>query len=968
MDTAHVNWLLEELNVLVQKGVISSEASKRISDYYSAKSKKLTEEHAVQENPAEPVKSDGENIYQTINEQSKKSVHKTPSIRTEQIPVILSVIASILIAAGIISLIAYNWNAIPRFAKAVAAFVMLLAVQALGTAAMFKKKFQSKKYWKEGAAVLWSLLFGGTVAFISQICRLPGNTSAFLLVWAVSSILVLYAMHSTGVFFFALVQSIAYAFECNHCGGGAFVFYLLFAALVPFARTKKYGVPLMLCVAAIMLAVVLEKGIPGLWIVCSVSFAVLCLEYGIWKKAPLIKRLAAAGLCLLLLALTSNDLWHYIGWQFVRSDCNTIGTVLDCVLALCLTGAAVAVPAVPVLRRIKKPSYRLVYPLCVLTVALLYIVCSCMPKEIQRSSLLAPTVIVYLLVFLFFIHALYSKVLYSVFLMAFIMLALPLAHFTNLIFAAVVLLLVLEGLRQYRIQKDGRASAVLCYSVVRVLAFVLLALLAYYNTSWYTFSAGKSAAGTASHLVLYALCALGAGHLLRKAGGVKHSADIIFTAVALCLLFTVNAFTAIEEQTVCFLLLCIEFTASMYDFCLLQSENKTSAVYFWAPFSAVAAYYFCSNLHFNYPVLAACSFLLMMEALGRYRARQSKVESCILYGFVRLGLTLLFIAIGFLDAKEFLTAVSAPASAPFQLAVYAIYTAAGVVLLVLSKRWKESLDALVFIAVMALLVLKNNDVLYFTVSLCASAYGFYQWKKKGSAWQLPYLLLLLVNQYAAQRSLFASGAFFITAVPLCALLYFYSTEKTSALAMLAEAACAVILFAAAFKEIRCEHLPYDGGRDYPYMISNILHTFLYAVIVLLPAAQRIAKRVVCNYTIILYTIALFILTLICEFIPLTGGTLNAGKAGKIFLFLSFITIFVYAGYYIVRAYRTDSIALANAAGGYASLAIIIRFFSDEYSFVAKGVIFIILGICMLLLNVFLLNLNKKRIEAEADNE
>jgi len=997
MEKVHVDWLLGELKVLVEKGVVTNEVSTKISDYYKNAESSATpaQSNAVEKEApsakesvtAAGEKKDGDNIYKLFNERNKKSAPTIPALTTEQIPVVLSVMASILIAAGVISLIAYNWNAIPRFAKAVAAFVMLLAVQGLGCLVFFKKNLICKKHWREGSAVLWSLLFGGAVAFISQICRLPGNTSGFFFVWSISSILIMYAMNSTGVFFFALAQSVAYALSYNSAGGGAFGFYLLFAAIFPFARQKKYGMRLMLCVAAAMLAVVLEKGIPGLWIVCSVSFTVLCLEYAIAHGDRFIERLSFAGLCILLLLLTINGFWEGIGWKYLRSDYNRMGSIMDCILALGLTIAALAYPLLPVLKEKKKASVELAYSFCALLVAILYVSYAFMNRSMQESALLAPTAIAYLLALLFFVHVFFSK--NSAAAAFFVCLAASVfsANFSNTILASLVLMLLLEAFLQHQSfsakedDKDKSKSGVF-YLSVRVFFFIALALIAY-NSSWLDFGTKgftpiKALLLPASHFALYGLCAAGALYLITKASFARRSLDIIFVSAAIFLLFIVNAFVKINEQTLCFLLFCIEFSACAYVFYLNQKEKVSGQIYFWAPFAFIAAYYFWANLSFNYPLLAAFAFLLLFESLGRYRSKLCETEGKAAHFFVRLALVILFIATAFEDARPILKYVSSKEALPFQMAVYALYATAALILLVLSNRLHKSLDAVIFMAIIAFMVFVLDkpspdrvhssltfSILYYAISLFASLYGLYLWKKKKSLLCMPYLLLLAANQFFAQNYLFAEGNFIIIAVPLCALAYYYThdKEKYSPLANVSEAIFTATIFAAAFIEIGC-----NGQKDSPYLISCLLHTLLYASIVLLPPVQKIRRKVFCNYFIAFYTLAIFVLLAFCETVPLFGYELDSGIVSLIFILLSFVTIFVNSGYYITKAYRTKNLALANAAGGLACLSIIIKFFSDDFGFVVKGVVFIVLGILMLILNMFLLRLNASSGESEAKND
>ena len=235
MNMTYINWLLGELKVLVQKGVITQDVSNKISCYYKQEYEQQVAETQIQNTVEKPQSSSDDSIYKQINSRSKTSSKKQSYIRVEHIPVLLSIIAGVLISAGVISLIAYNWHVIPRTVKAAVAFVLLLAVQAFGCTVFFRKSLSEKAHLRELASLVWALLFGGLVAFISQICRLPGNTSGFVFIWAVSSILLTYSFKSIATFFIALVQICSYAIVCRTSGGAIAGFYLLFATLIPFA-------------------------------------------------------------------------------------------------------------------------------------------------------------------------------------------------------------------------------------------------------------------------------------------------------------------------------------------------------------------------------------------------------------------------------------------------------------------------------------------------------------------------------------------------------------------------------------------------------------------------------------------------------------------------------------------------------------------------------------------------------------
>ncbi|MBP5452892.1 MAG: hypothetical protein J6Y16_11700, partial [Treponema sp.] len=72
----------------------------------------------------------------------------------------------------------------------------------------------------------------------------------------------------------------------------------------------------------------------------------------------------------------------------------------------------------------------------------------------------------------------------------------------------------------------------------------------------------------------------------------------------------------------------------------------------------------------------------------------------------------------------------------------------------------------------------------------------------------------------------------------------------------------------------------------------------------------------------------------------------------------FILLALFCIYYLVRASFTSSLALANCATVFLGIAVLIKFFVEDYSLIAKGLVFIGLGIAVFLINIFLSRRNK----------
>ena len=217
MNAYFVDWLLKELPVLIEKNVISDETAENISRYYEEQRKLAEAERKIQQD--------------RLKQEEKLRLAK-------RLPVILSILASLLIAGGIISLIAYNWAAISRLAKSITAVSMLMITQGLAVFLKFRRKNLSLRA-REGFSLFWALLFGGIVAFVSQIYKFPSDTASFLFVWALSSVLITYVFESSATFILAQVQIFAYMIAA--WDSSLLCIYILVPALFPFVLRKDHA-------------------------------------------------------------------------------------------------------------------------------------------------------------------------------------------------------------------------------------------------------------------------------------------------------------------------------------------------------------------------------------------------------------------------------------------------------------------------------------------------------------------------------------------------------------------------------------------------------------------------------------------------------------------------------------------------------------------------------------------------------
>ena len=148
--------ILKELDELTAAEVISPEVAERIRDY-------------VQE--------------------------RTQNSASHRLLTVFGALGAILIALGIIVLLAHNWDELPRWIKTIISFLPLLTGQAACGYLLFKKGLTS--WWGEATAAFTALSIGAAIAMVHQVYNLPDSSFAsFLSLWLILALPTLYLMRS----------------------------------------------------------------------------------------------------------------------------------------------------------------------------------------------------------------------------------------------------------------------------------------------------------------------------------------------------------------------------------------------------------------------------------------------------------------------------------------------------------------------------------------------------------------------------------------------------------------------------------------------------------------------------------------------------------------------------------------------------------------------------------------------------
>ncbi len=313
--------LYRELPLLVQKGVISDDTAERIRGYYG---------------PVPEAAAEG-----------KRSVAL----------VVFSILGAFLIGAGIILLLAHNWENLSRFTRTIISLTPLVVAQLLCGRLLLREK--PSLAGREGAGTFLLLAVGAALSLISQTYHISGSLSGFLLTWMLLSLPVIYFMGAAFPAILYLIGITAWAGDIRSETGCTLLYWPLLALIVPYiimlVRENRYGAraSVLLWVAGICLilasVIVPLNLIPGFWLITfSALFAVMYLlgNYrfsqadNIWQK-PL-ATLGVLGIFILSFQLTYRGMWMFSSrYYYYEYHYSALASVADYLYTGVLIAAAV---------------------------------------------------------------------------------------------------------------------------------------------------------------------------------------------------------------------------------------------------------------------------------------------------------------------------------------------------------------------------------------------------------------------------------------------------------------------------------------------------------------------------------------------------------------------------------------------------------------------------------------------------
>ena len=316
MSDKHIQWLQDELPGLVTAGIVPAAVADKLRQHYGPAAERTGKNWAL---------------------------------------LIFGILGAALIGAGVLLLVAHNWDDLSRPVRTALAFAPLLV--AIGLAGWVLACRPASAAWCEGAATAWALTIGATISLVAQIYQIHGDTARFFLTWILLALPIVYVLRSSvaaSLYFIGATTWVGCAMFPSHRATSLWYWGLLALAVPHLAgvwretrsgwRTGLTGWVLALCLCT-GTGISLDGALPGAWIVAYTGL--LALMYLAGKRwfadgSSVGQRpwqtVGAVGLGIVALVLTYHDPWTEIHshWRQAWTGGPTMiaGNLLAAVLAI----------------------------------------------------------------------------------------------------------------------------------------------------------------------------------------------------------------------------------------------------------------------------------------------------------------------------------------------------------------------------------------------------------------------------------------------------------------------------------------------------------------------------------------------------------------------------------------------------------------------------------------------------------
>jgi len=241
---------------------------------------------------------------------------------------VCSILGAVLIGAGVILLLAHNWDDLSRAARTALSLVPLAAAQTLAVWALATGRRSAA--WREGLGAYLSLAVGAAIALVAQTYNIPGDTGSFLLTWMLLILPAVYLLDAVVPAVIYLAGMTAWAGCEQSARGHSAWFWAWMALALPWfaahVRRNPYspasavlGWSLAICLG-IGMGIVLSPVLENVWIMLSsLLLAAFYLAGTVWfRNAPAawqnpLHSIGAVGIAGLSLLLSFKWPWHELG-------------------------------------------------------------------------------------------------------------------------------------------------------------------------------------------------------------------------------------------------------------------------------------------------------------------------------------------------------------------------------------------------------------------------------------------------------------------------------------------------------------------------------------------------------------------------------------------------------------------------------------------------------------------------------
>jgi len=151
------------------------------------------------------------------------------------------VAGALLVGAGLVLILAHNWDQLARPARAAAAFLPLLATQGLMGWTLWRRP-ESTALREAGAGLLAAAL-AACIALISQTYQVPGDVGGFLLTCALLVLPLVYLANATLAALLYLIGVAVWALLPEERAANCLYYYPLAALLLPHALSALHQHP-----------------------------------------------------------------------------------------------------------------------------------------------------------------------------------------------------------------------------------------------------------------------------------------------------------------------------------------------------------------------------------------------------------------------------------------------------------------------------------------------------------------------------------------------------------------------------------------------------------------------------------------------------------------------------------------------------------------------------------------------------